>query len=414
MTMGNFRLRAISFGILLAFALTSAAFTQVSPESAEKYNAGMELFGKKRYQEAITAFDEAIELDSNNAQAFRAMGKTYQKLRDFDKAIGSFQMAVSVKPDYTAAFYEMGGLQLKLSKFKDAQASMKRVLSIDPQFEEGKAREVLKVAYLKQGTLYHRQKNYSKAAGEYENATQIDPTDASAFYNLGLAHKYARNFAPARTAFQTAVELDPKYAKAHRALGDLYRTTKRNSRAISSYQKAINSDPGCKDKGNINAYLNLAVIYSATKQHAKAAAIMQKAAPVAPTKKSKVKVYTTWGRSRALQKQYTRAVSSYKQALALDGKNAEAHYRLATAYFELKQYKSVIGSARRALGSRKYQVHANVIIGDAYEAQKGEGWKERAIEHYKKGLKDRRTQKYCEDKIDRILNPMGQEDEAEE
>jgi tetratricopeptide (TPR) repeat protein len=414
MARGTLRLSALMLGLLVSQIFLSAAYAQVSPESAEKYNAGQELYGKRRYQEALVAFDESIKLDANNAQSFRAMGKTYQKLRDFPKALESFQMAVSIKPDYTAAFYEMGTLQLKLNKHKDAQASMKKVLAIEPDFEGGKAREVLKVAYLKQGTLYHRQKNYKKAAIEYESATQVDPTDASAFFNLGLAQKSARNFNSSREAFQTAVELNPKYAKAHRALGDLNRVTKRNSQAIAAYLKAISSDPGCKDKGNINAYLNLAVIYNATKQHAKAASILSKAAPVAPSKKSKVKVYTAWGHSRKLRKQYSRAIESYKQALAIDSRNAEAHYRMAVAHVELNDYNAAIRSAKRALGNRRYNVPANVIIGDSYEALKSEGWKEKAIEHYKKGLKDRRNQKYCEDKIDRILNPMGESEEEAE
>ena len=81
---------------------------------------------------------------------------------------------------------------------------------------------------------------------------------------------------------------------------------------------------------------------------------------------------------------------------------------LAAALFELKNYDAAIASAKHALGSSRFRVPANVIIADAYEGLKQDGWKELAIAHYKKGLKDRRYQKYCEDKIDRILNPMGQ------
>lgn len=395
-------------GALLLQISFAGARAQVSPESAEKYNAGQDLYQKRRYQDAVAAFDASVQLDETNAQAYRALGKTYQKLRDFDKALASYQKAVSVNPVYSAAYYEMGALQLRLDKYRDAQASMKKLLAIDPDFEEGKAREILKVAYLKQGIRYHRQKNYRQAAAQYESATQVDPTDASAFYNLGLAQKGARNFSAAREAFQTAVDLDPEYAKAYRALGDLNRATKRTRAAIAAYQKAIDSDPSCKDRNNITAYLSLAVAYNATKQHAKAASVLEKAAGVAPTRRSKVKVYTAWGHARALRGQHSRAIQSYNQALDLDRRNAEAHYRMAAAHLELKQYGKAISAAKQALGSSRFRVPANVIIADAYEGRKQDGWKELAIVHYKKGLKDRRYQKYCEDKIDRILNPMGQ------
>ncbi len=186
------RIRA-PLAALLAVCLASPIAAQVSPESAEKYNAGQELYKKRRYQDAINSFEEAVSLDAKNAQAYRAMGKAYQKLRSYDKAIESYQMATSMKSDYVAAYLELGELQFLRKLYEPAQASFQRVLEIDGSFEGGKATTNLKAAFQKQGNIYFRQKNYKKAAEQYENATQVDPSDAGVFYNLGLAHRYARS-----------------------------------------------------------------------------------------------------------------------------------------------------------------------------------------------------------------------------
>ena len=77
---------------------------------------------------------------------------------------------------------------------------------------------------------------------------------------------------------------------------------------------------------------------------------------------------------------------------------------MAVPYFELKQYRNAIVSAKKAVSSSKWKVPANVILGDSYREL---GEKEKAIACYKKGVGDRRYKKYCEDQIDRILNPMG-------
>ena len=69
----------------LCFAATVAA-QGVSPESAEKYTAGQDLFKKRRYQEAVKAFEEAVSLDGKNAQAYRAMGKIAEAEFDEDTA----------------------------------------------------------------------------------------------------------------------------------------------------------------------------------------------------------------------------------------------------------------------------------------------------------------------------------------
>ncbi len=392
--------------LLLCLLFCQPAWAQVSPESAEKYNAGQALFEKRRYQQALQAFEEAVKLDGNNAQAYRGMAKTYQKLKDNDKAIGNFRLAVSVKSDYVEAHYELGNMYFNLKKYKDAQAVFNQVLNLDPNFQDGNTRRLLKAAYAKQGMAFLYRKNYRKAIEEYENATQLDPTDATNYYNLGLAARQARKYKQAKNAFTTAVELNPKYARAHRQLGDLSRITKKNSRAIRSYNRAIDSDPNCKDKNNINAYRSLALVYNRTKQYSKAVVTLRKAVAVAPTGKDKVKIYTALGHSHALRKNYKSAVSAYKQALALNSRDSETQYRAAVAYFELKQYQNALNLARRAVSSRKFGVPAYVIIGDVYDAWRPQGWKEKAIRSYEKGLRARKWKKYCEDKIDRIKNPV--------
>ena len=385
--------------LLSSLCLITPVTAQVSPESAEKYNSGVELVNKRRFQEALVDFEEAVRLDGKNAQAYRAMGSTYKKIRNYQKSAEAYRMAVTVKPDYAAAYFELGQLYLTfLKEYENAQKSFQKVLEIDPQLADGKSREYLKFAYLQQGTHYLKRRSYKNAVVQYENATQLDPTDATAFYNLGLAYKGARNYRKAEEAYTTATDLNPKYARAFSALGNLYKNTKRNSQAIRAYRKAIANDPK-----NILAYRNLAQVYLQTKQPAKAVTTLKQALGVA-TKNTQVLV--NLGHAHAQRKQYKSAINSYQRAIRLNGNNPEAHYRLSDAYFATKQYQTAISSAKRATGSRKYAVPAHVIIGDSYEALKQPGWKEKAVFHYKKGLKDRRYKKYCEDKIDRILNPM--------
>ena len=389
--------------ILAAGLLAGPSLAQVSPESAEKYQAGQEQFKKRRYADAIKLFEGAVSLDGKNAQAYQGMGLTYQKMRDYAKAAESFKMATTVDPNYTAAYFALGQLQLiSLKKYKDAQGSLKTVLSQDPSYEGGKARKMLANAHLKQGASHHKQKNYKAAAAEYVSASQIDPSSARTFYNLGLAYKSAREYTKAINSLGTATELDPTYDKAYRVLGDIYKATRKNSKAIGAYAKAIEKNPK-----EIRSYRSLAQVYSSNKQYAKAASSLNKAIKVKP---GNGQLHTDLGFAYHSQKMYTKAIASYKRAIS-NGSKSEAHYRLAVSYFEAGQYKGAISSAKRALGT-KHDVPANVILGDTYEAVKGDGWKNQAIKHYKRGLKDRRYKKYCEDKIDRINNPMGQEEEV--
>jgi len=410
--------------LTLCLFLAVAASAQVSPESAQKYQEGQELFKKRRYEDALKTFDEAVKLDADNAQAYQAMGLTYQKLRRWEDAVEAHGMAASVKADYAAAYYAVGQVRFqRLRQFEEAQKSFKQVLEIDPGFQEGKARAYLKAAYVKQGGLYFRGKNYRSAVVQYENASQLDPSDASVFYNLGLAQKAARNSRRAREALQTAVDLDPKHTKAYKSLGDIYKDIQQYRNATRSYNKAIQIEPGYMD-----AYLSLAEIYiEKTKQPAKAVSALRKAVAVpladitAYYKKAKSRAkpkeklsdaYMNLGYAYAKQKKFQSAVANYRKALEITPKDAFINYRLSEAYLESEQYQRAINAARKSFSSRKYGIPSHIVAANAYEALKPEGWKDRAISHYKKGLADRRYKKHCEDKIDRINNPMGTDEDA--
>lgn len=396
------RLRHLFTVLMLPLALAGTALAQgVSPESAQKYTEGQDLFKKRKYREALAVFEEAVKIDAKNAQAYRAQGRTFEKLRNLDNAEAAYKMATSIKTDYVEAYFELGQLQLRRKSFADAQGSFKQVIQINPGFADGKAQEALKVAFLKQGTVFYKQRNYPKAAAQYEAATQIDPSDATAFYNLGLMQKAARKTSAAEQAFETAIDLDPDYGKAHRSLGDLYKSTGKNSKAISAYLKAIKAD----DKDN-RSRLQLATVYQKINQNSKAIAVLKKATTI---NAKDAKIWNALGKAQADAKTYKSALSSYGKAIAIKS-DPEYHYRAADAHLELKQFKSAIASASKAAKSSKWKVPANVILGDSYREL---GQKDKAVEHYKVGVSNRRFKKYCEDQIDRILNPMGGGEESE-
>ena len=60
-------------------------------------------------EQAVFAFDKAITIEPNNAQAHNNKGNALRELGKLGEAIEAFNKAISIKPDY-AAFYNMGSL----------------------------------------------------------------------------------------------------------------------------------------------------------------------------------------------------------------------------------------------------------------------------------------------------------------
>ena len=90
------------------------------------------------------------------------------------------------------------------------------------------------------------------AIGEWKEALKLDPGDAKAHNNLGIALIRERRFDEAVTELQRALEINPEYGEAHNNLGVALQQKGRVDEAVAHFQKAIELDAGYA-----HAYFNL-------------------------------------------------------------------------------------------------------------------------------------------------------------
>lgn len=64
----------------------------------ELYNAGLDMFGQGKMEEAIVKYDEAIAVDPNDAELYMAKSMAYQRMKDLDNALEVAKKAVEVNP----------------------------------------------------------------------------------------------------------------------------------------------------------------------------------------------------------------------------------------------------------------------------------------------------------------------------
>jgi Flp pilus assembly protein TadD len=85
-----------------------------------------------------------------------------------------------------------------------------------------------------------------EAINRLAQAVELQPGDAWAQNNLGLALVKVGRFDEAELSYRKALELNPRYLKAHENLGSLYLQTGRLDAAISSFQAATEIEPDAK------------------------------------------------------------------------------------------------------------------------------------------------------------------------
>jgi len=80
------------------------------------YNQGMELFVEGKLDEAVAAYQRALEQDPSYADALHALAMIYAHQEKFDEAIETAQRLIEITPDdelaYTSLsiFYQKKGL----------------------------------------------------------------------------------------------------------------------------------------------------------------------------------------------------------------------------------------------------------------------------------------------------------------
>src|SRR5215831_19497303 len=127
--------------------------------------------------------------------------------------------------------------------------------SADPQAK--------KTAYIEKAEAYSKDGKYAEAVIELKNAVQIDPNDAVAQYQLGLAYlnlAKQENLPDALKAFESSIKNDPtqtgaqlraeavlqndaKNVEAYLLLGNVYARQQNLAKALETVDKARQLDP---------------------------------------------------------------------------------------------------------------------------------------------------------------------------
>lgn len=103
------------------------------------FNLGDIYLSKKKYQEAIIAFQKGLEVDARSFLAHYRLGFLFQKLKEFQKAEESFRKSLMLNDSYPPAFLGLAQSMISLEKIEEAVPFLKRILIIAPDSEEARA-----------------------------------------------------------------------------------------------------------------------------------------------------------------------------------------------------------------------------------------------------------------------------------
>jgi superkiller protein 3 len=195
-------------------------------------------------------------------------------------------------------------------------------------------------AYGNMGVAYGNLQDHREAIRCFRKVIAIDPNDAKAYSNMGVAYNGLKDYREAIRCYQKAVEIDPNYARAYYNMGNAYVELQDYREAIRCYQKEIAIDPNKAD-----AYYNMGVAYGNLQDHREAIRCYRKAVAIDPTL---AYAYDNMGNAYHNLQDYREAIRSHQKAIAIDPTLANAYYNIGNTYGKVGNTEEQIKNYRQA------------------------------------------------------------------
>ena len=166
-------------------------------------------------------------LNGDRTQAKALLDKGKQLYRDDQdtEAVEAFQQAVKLDPDLAEAHFRLALGYEALDKREDAESEYKKAAETYKKHLDSSPDDA--EAHYNLGQTYANLGNYSEAIREYRQANKLKTDDPDIYYDLGVAHTKLAQYDQAAAAFSKSLEIDPDYYRAQDALNEAKEGIKR-------------------------------------------------------------------------------------------------------------------------------------------------------------------------------------------
>jgi len=201
------------------------AIVDAVPNSAiAHYKVAVPLLAANKYEEALTHLikgtaiqpDYPASFDDQGSKVNYNLGLSLQGLGRFEEAVEAYQKAVRIAPEFADAHDRLGYVLQSLGRHQDATVHFQAVLKIRPNFAE---------AHLSLGMSLLALGRKEEALAQFEDALRIRPNYSDAHSNLGMILHVLERYEEAEEHYQEALRIDPNLANAHNNLARLLATS---------------------------------------------------------------------------------------------------------------------------------------------------------------------------------------------
>jgi tetratricopeptide (TPR) repeat protein len=244
------RILSLVVGLSLLATLTSSAVAQTAEESLdpqvkEAYELGNKALEEEKWDEAIAAFTKATDIDNTFAEGYLGRAEALRHQEDYAGAITAYNSARDINPKIPQIYNGRGIAYRELGQFDLALNDFQNAMELD--------RNNAEVAANLGDLLVTRAQDATNGIRVLDKAIELDPKNADAYRNRGLAHAQLRHWDEAEADLTKAVELDDENFENYAMQANIYLFQDKDeklpmavealTRSIETYKPKETTDP---------------------------------------------------------------------------------------------------------------------------------------------------------------------------
>jgi tetratricopeptide (TPR) repeat protein len=173
--------------IVLSILIIAFAGCQlIDFDASNKYvEHGDNYFDLQKYEEAISQYNKAIRINSNNAMAYNNIAAALTFLGRSEEAISYCEKAIDLSPDMGMAYANMGLALNNLKKYEEALVYFDKAIALDSDND---------FAYSNKGDALLYLMRYQESLESFQKARTINPDYTNAYLGEALCHYYLENY----------------------------------------------------------------------------------------------------------------------------------------------------------------------------------------------------------------------------
>ncbi len=229
------------------------AYVKEHPKSSWSWYAlGYSLFAQRKVGESIQALAKSLQLNTENAEAHKILGRDLMFIGKFNAAQTEFEQGIRYNPHSAELHFDLGKLFSVQDIWSFARKEFETALRIDPSYAEsldalGFAQEALGdeagavtsyekaiainearkgkfvSAHVNLSAFYNRKGDSEKALSYAHAAWELDPKSDGAWFQQAKAMEAQGRLIDAVDALNRAISLNPRASSYYYVLAQVYR-----------------------------------------------------------------------------------------------------------------------------------------------------------------------------------------------